>query len=83
MVILVKSLFLFPESVKQIEKSLQGKNIPLLYDDAHVLGLIFGGQFQNTFEEDAYFINESTHKTNPGPQLGVILGNMATELGMK
>ena len=54
-----------------------------MYDGAHVLGLILGGQFQNPFEEGAHFINGSTHKTFPGPQRGVILGNMATELEMK
>ena len=83
MVILVKSLFLFPESVKQIAEVCRAKNIPLLYDGAHVLGLILGGQFQNPFEEGAHFINGSTHKTFPGPQRGVILGNMSTELEMK
>ena len=59
------------------------KRIPLLYDGTQVLGLILGGQYQNTFEEGAYFINGSTHKTIPSPQLGVILGNIATELEMK
>jgi len=83
MVILGKSLFLFPEPVKQIAEVCRAKNIPLLYDCAHVLGLILGGQFQNPFEEGAHFIKGSTHKTFPGPQRGVILGNMATELEMK
>ncbi len=72
-VILGKSLFLFPEPVKQIAEVCRVKNIPLLYDGAHVLGLILGGQFQNPFEEGEHFINRSTHKTFPGPQRGVIL----------
>ena len=83
MVILGKSLFLFPEPVREIAEVCRAKNIPMLYDGAHVLGLIFGGQFQNPFEEGAHFINGSTHKTFPGPQRGVILGSMAGEQEMK
>jgi glycine hydroxymethyltransferase len=83
MVILGKSLFLFPEPVREIAEVCRAKNIPLLYDGAHVLGLIFGGQFQNPFEEGAHFINGSTHKTFPGPQRGVILGNMSSEKEIK
>jgi glycine hydroxymethyltransferase len=83
MVILGKSLFLFPEPVKEIAEVCRAKNIPILYDGAHVLGLILGGQFQNPIEEGAHFINASTHKTFPGPQRGVILGNMRSEQEMK
>ena len=83
MVILGKSLFLFPEPVREIAEVCRAKNIPMLYDGAHVLGLIFGGQFQNPFEEGAHFINGRTHKTFPGPQRGVILGSMAGEQEMK
>ena len=83
MVILGKSLFLFPEPVQEISEVCREKNIPILYDGAHVLGLIFGGQFQNPFLEGAHFINASTHKTFPGPQRGVILGNLLNEQEMK
>ena len=82
MVILVKILFLFPEPLNQIARVCRAKSIPLLFDGAHVLGLILAGQFQNPFEEGVYFINGSIHKTIPGAQLGVILGNMAIELEM-
>lgn len=83
MVFLGKSLFLFPEPVKEIAEVCRAKNIPILYDGAHVLGLIIGGKFQNPFDEGAHFINGSTHKTFPGPQRGVILGNMTSEQEMK
>ena len=79
MVILGKSLFLFPEPVREIAEVCRSKNIPILYDGAHVLGLILGGHFQNPFLEGAHFINASTHKTFPGPQRGIILGNMISE----
>ena len=54
-----------------------------MYDGAHVLGLITGGKFQDPFQEGAHFINASTHKTFPGPQRGVILGNMSNDQEMK
>ena len=81
--ILGKSLFLFPEPVQEIAKACRNLKIPLLYDGAHVLGLILGGCFQNPFLEGAHFINASTHKTFPGPQRGVILGNLKGDEEMK
>jgi len=51
----------------------------VVYDAAHVLGLIGGGAFQHPFDEGAEFITSSTHKTFPGPQGGVILGKADDE----
>ncbi len=81
--ILGKSLFLFPEPVAEIAEICREMRIPLLYDGAHVLGLILGGRFQDPFREGAHFINASTHKTFPGPQRGVILGNLSGEDELK
>lgn len=83
LVILGKSLFLFPEPVREIAELCRQKNIPLLYDAAHVFGLILGGKFQDPFGDGAHFITASTHKTFPGPQRGVILGNLKTEQEIK
>lgn len=83
LVVLGKSLFLFPEPVEQISEVCRAKNIPVLYDAAHVLGLILGGQFQDPFREGAHFIASSVHKTFPGPQRGVILGNLKTDRDLK
>ena len=83
LVILGKSLFLFPEPVKEISAVCRAKGIAVLYDAAHVLGLIVGGQFQDPIGEGAHFVAASTHKTFPGPQRGVILGNLETEQEMK
>lgn len=74
---------LFPEPVKEIAEACRNLKIPLLYDGAHVLGLILGGCFQDPFREGAHFINASTHKTFPGPQRGVILGNLQGEDELK
>src|SRR5215469_2663590 len=79
MVILGKSLFLFPEPVEEIAAACKALNIPLLYDGAHVLGLIAGGQFQDPLHQGATWLTGSTHKTFPGPQRGVILGNLDAE----
>lgn len=76
LVIMGKSLFLFPEPVAEVAAFCKTKDIPLLYDGAHVLGLIAGGQFQSPLQEGATWITASTHKTFPGPQRGVILGNL-------
>jgi glycine hydroxymethyltransferase len=83
MVILGKSLFLFPEPVAEISAVCRQMNTPVLYDAAHVLGLIVGKEFQDPIAEGAHFVAASTHKTFPGPQRGVILGNMVTEEELK
>ena len=83
LVILGKSLFLFPEPVEEIASACRKKHIPVLYDAAHVLGLIVGGKFQDPLKEGAHFVTASTHKTFPGPQRGVILGNLETEQELK
>src|SRR5438093_1584934 len=83
LVIMGKSLFLFPEPVSEVSAFCKTKDIPLLYDGAHVLGLIAGGQFQDPLHEGATWMTGSTHKTFPGPQRGVILGNMDGETEKK
>ncbi len=83
LVILGKSLFLFPEPLTEIAAFCQTKGIPVLYDAAHVLGLIAGGQFQSPLQEGATWMTGSTHKTFPGPQRGVILGNLSTPEAIK
>ncbi len=79
LVVMGKSLFLFPEPVTEVAAFCKTKDIPLLYDGAHVLGLIAGGEFQQPLHEGATWMTASTHKTFPGPQRGVILGNMDEE----
>ncbi len=83
LVIMGKSLFLFPEPVTEVAAFCKTKDIPLLYDGAHVLGLVAGGQFQAPLHEGATWMTGSTHKTFPGPQRGVILGNMDEEAEKK
>jgi glycine hydroxymethyltransferase len=69
------SLFLFPHPIKELRAVCNEVDAYVAYDASHVLGLIAGGAFQDPFNEGADFITSSTHKTFPGPQGGVILGN--------
>jgi glycine hydroxymethyltransferase len=73
--VLGKSLFLFPEPVKELSEICSKKGIILIYDAAHVLGLIAGRQFQDPLGEGARFVTGSTHKTFFGSQRGIILSN--------
>lgn len=72
-VLLGQSLFLFPAPVEELAPVANEVGAELMYDAAHVLGLIGGGQFQDPFEEGASVMTASTHKTLPGPQGGVVL----------
>jgi len=53
--------------VEEVAAFCKTKGIPLLYDGAHVLGLIAGGQFQDPLHQGATWLTGSTHKTFPGP----------------
>lgn len=74
--VLGKSLFLFPEPVKELAEFCKANKITLIYDGAHVLGLIAGQQFQDPLAEGALILNGSTHKTFFGSQRGVVLSNL-------
>jgi serine hydroxymethyltransferase (EC 2.1.2.1) len=68
------SLFLFPHPVREMADSIHAVNSTILYDAAHVAGLIAGGRFQNPMREGADLMTFSTHKTLFGPQGGAIVG---------
>lgn len=67
------SLFLFPHPVSEAREAADEVDATIMYDGAHVLGLIGGGQFQQPLQEGADLMMGSTHKTFPGPQRGIIL----------
>ena len=50
-----------------------------MYDGAHVLGLIAGGEFQDPLREGADVMTGSSHKTFPGPQGGFVLSDSDDE----
>ncbi len=75
--IIGSGIFLFPQPVEALRQALDlhSPGAHLIYDAAHVLGLIAGGHFQNPLAEGADVIVSSTHKTFAGPQGGLILSN--------
>lgn len=74
-IILGASLFLFPHPVKELKEIADEINSVIMYDAAHVLGLIAGDKFQSPLQEGADVMTSSTHKTFPGPQGGVVFCN--------
>ncbi len=78
LIILGKSMVLYKEPLKEVAEMIAGVNPKpiLLYDMAHVLGLI-GPYFQEPFQEGADLVTGSTHKTFFGTQRGVIASNMS------
>jgi glycine hydroxymethyltransferase len=70
-----RSVFLFPSPIKELAEAAHDVGAPLVYDAAHVLGLIGGKQFQDPLREGADVMSGSTHKTLPGPQGGMIVSN--------
>ncbi len=75
LVIVGSALFLFPQPVRELKDAMNrySPGSHLIYDAAHVMGLIAGGRFQSPLKEGADVIITSTHKTLAGPQGGMIL----------
>lgn len=78
-IVLGGSVLLFPQPLKEIKEYCDQVGTKMVYDAAHVFGLITAGRFQNPFLEGADIITSSTHKTFPGPQGGIILANLEDE----
>ncbi|ALU11909.1 serine hydroxymethyltransferase [Ignicoccus islandicus DSM 13165] len=74
-VVLGGSMYPFPHPVKEIAEAAHAVGAKVVYDAAHVLGLIAGKALSNPLTEGADVMTASTHKTFPGPQGGVILTN--------
>jgi aminomethyltransferase len=77
LIVLGKSMVIYREPVQEIARMasrLDPKPV-ILYDMAHVLGLL-GPAFQRPFQEGADIVTGSTHKTFFGPQRGIISSNM-------
>ena len=68
-----QSVFLFPTPLQELADAAHEVGSTVMYDGAHVLGLIAGGCFQDPLHEGADIMTGSSHKTFPGPQGGFIL----------
>jgi aminomethyltransferase len=73
LIIFGKSMVIHKEPVAEIRRFLDDQNMDtvVMYDMAHVLGLI-GPHFQEPFAEGADLVTGSTHKTYFGTQRGVV-----------
>ena len=70
-----QSVFLFPTPLQELADAAHEVGARVMYDAAHVLGLIAGGQFQDPLREGADLMTGSSHKTFPGPQGGFLLSD--------
>ena len=70
-----QSVFLFPTPLQEMADAAKEVGASVMYDGAHVLGLIAGGQFQDPLREGADLMTGSSHKTFPGPQGGFLLSS--------
>ena len=70
-----QSVFLFPTPLREIANAAHEVGAKVMYDGAHVLGLIAGGVFQDPLREGADVMTGSSHKTFPGPQGGFLLSS--------
>lgn len=70
-----QSVFLFPTPLREIADAAHEVGATVMYDGAHVLGLIAGGVFQDPLREGADVMTGSSHKTFPGPQGGFLLSS--------
>ncbi len=80
LIILGKSMVLHREPVAEMRACVDelGLDCVIMYDMAHVLGLV-GPHFQQPFEEGADIVTGSTHKTYFGTQRGIIACDYAED----
>ena len=74
-----KSMFLFREPLEELLTFVKNTKIVMLFDAAHVLGLIAGKQFHDPLNEGAHIMTGSTHKTFFGSQRGLVVSNMGQD----
>jgi glycine hydroxymethyltransferase len=74
LVIFGSSFIPFPQPVREVSSAVDGDAV-CVYDGSHVMGLLAGGEFQDPLREGCSLLLGSTHKSLPGPQGGLILGN--------
>ncbi len=71
------SLNLFPHPVRELRAVADEVGAKLLFDGAHLAGLIAGGAWPNPLAEGAHLLTMSTYKSLGGPPSGLALTNDA------
>lgn len=69
------SLNLAPHPVREVREIADEVGACLLYDAAHMCGMIAGKQWQQPLEEGAHMMTMSTYKSLGGPPSGLFLTN--------
>ena len=69
------SLNLFPHPIREMRKIADEVGARLLFDAAHMSGMIAGRAWQQPLEEGAHLMTMSTYKSFGGPPSGLILTN--------
>jgi len=82
LIIVGTSEMLFPAPVRELRKIINsnGLETQILYDAAHVFGLILGDKFQQPLLEGADMLSTSTNKTMGGPDHGLVAWTKEAEL---
>lgn len=77
LIVVAGSMCLHPYSVREIRAVADEVGAYVLYDAAHMGGLIAGGAFQQPLAEGAHLMTGSTYKSFGGPASGMVLTNDA------
>jgi glycine hydroxymethyltransferase len=75
LIILGASLILFPYPVREVREIADEVGALVMYDAAHVAGIVAGGVWQNPLREGAHVMTASTYKSFGGPPGGIIITN--------
>jgi glycine hydroxymethyltransferase len=75
LIIIAGSMCLFPYPVAAVREIADDVGAYLMYDAAHMSGLIAGGTFQQPLAEGAHIMTSSTYKSFGGPPAGIVLTN--------
>lgn len=72
LIIVAGSMCLFPYNVRAVREIADTVGARVLYDAAHMGGLIAGGHFQQPLDEGAHLMTGSTYKSFGGPPSGFV-----------
>ena len=75
LIIVGASLVLFPYPLTEVRRIADEVGALVMYDGAHLAGVIAGGQFQDPLAEGAHLLTTSTYKTFGGPPGGLVVTN--------
>lgn len=75
LIVIAGSLNLVPHPVREVRAIADEVGAYVMYDAAHMSGLIAGGLFQDPLAEGAHLVTMSTYKSLGGPPGGLVLTN--------